>query len=133
MIDRIEFHVGKAVEYVKAGTEDTRKALKLQREARKVRHSMTFLSFRSVLIRWLFLCSEKTHDYRLFHHLSAHFGPDDLQLYSVHLSVFPLADSVVILCSFTLFFVVLEQFQKLVITIIITNINNNHHNNGGGR
>ncbi|XP_074604508.1 syntaxin-1A-like isoform X2 [Brevipalpus obovatus] len=35
MIDRIEFHVGKAVEYVKAGTEDTRKALKLQREARK--------------------------------------------------------------------------------------------------
>lgn len=36
MIDRIEFHVGKAVEYVKAGTEDTRKALKLQREARKV-------------------------------------------------------------------------------------------------
>lgn len=37
LIDRIEFHVGKAVEYVKAGTEDTRKALKLQREARKVR------------------------------------------------------------------------------------------------
>jgi len=36
MIDRIEFHVSKAVEYVKAGTEDTRKALKLQREARKV-------------------------------------------------------------------------------------------------
>lgn len=35
MIDRIEFHVGKAVDYVKAGTEDTRKALKLQREARK--------------------------------------------------------------------------------------------------
>lgn len=32
----LEFHVGKAVEYVKAGTEDTRKALKLQREARKV-------------------------------------------------------------------------------------------------
>lgn len=39
MIDRIEFHVGKAVEYVKAGTEDTRKALKLQREARKVSKS----------------------------------------------------------------------------------------------
>lgn len=39
MIDRIEFHVGKAVEYVKAGTEDTRKALKLQREARKVSES----------------------------------------------------------------------------------------------
>lgn len=38
LIDRIEFHVGKAVEYVKAGTEDTRKAMKLQREAQKVRH-----------------------------------------------------------------------------------------------
>lgn len=36
MIDRIEFHCSKAVEFVKAGTEDTRKALKLQREARKV-------------------------------------------------------------------------------------------------
>ena len=42
MIDRIEFHVGKAVEYVKAGTEDTRKALKLQREARKVSRKLYF-------------------------------------------------------------------------------------------
>lgn len=50
MIDRIEFHVGKAVEYVKAGTEDTRKALKLQREARKVS-----ISWASVVIKLEFV------------------------------------------------------------------------------
>ena len=48
MIDRIEFHVGKAVEYVKAGTEDTRKALTLQREARRVSFTLEEFNLNSI-------------------------------------------------------------------------------------
>lgn len=36
MIDRIEYHVEHAVDYVQAATQDTKKALKYQSKARRV-------------------------------------------------------------------------------------------------
>ncbi len=37
MIDRIEYHVEHAVDYVQTATQDTKKALKYQSKARRVR------------------------------------------------------------------------------------------------
>ena len=37
MIDRIEFHVDKSVEYITTAREDTKKAVKYQSKARRVR------------------------------------------------------------------------------------------------
>jgi len=36
MIDRIEFHVGSALEYVEEAVKDTKKAMEYQRKARRV-------------------------------------------------------------------------------------------------
>ena len=36
MIDRIEFHVDKSVEYITTAREDTKKAVKYQSKARRV-------------------------------------------------------------------------------------------------
>lgn len=41
MIDRIEYHVEHAVDYVQTATQDTKKALKYQSKARRVSHSGT--------------------------------------------------------------------------------------------
>lgn len=38
MIDRIEYHVEHAVDYVQTATQDTKKALKYQSKARRVSH-----------------------------------------------------------------------------------------------
>lgn len=38
MIDRIEFHVSSALEYVEEAVKDTKKAMEYQRKARRVRH-----------------------------------------------------------------------------------------------
>ncbi len=43
MIDRIEYHVEHAVDYVQTATQDTKKALKYQSKARRV--SSDFLRF----------------------------------------------------------------------------------------
>lgn len=37
MIDRIEFHVSSALEYVEEAVKDTKKAMEYQRKARRVR------------------------------------------------------------------------------------------------
>lgn len=70
MIDRIEYHVEHAVDYVQTATQDTKKALKYQSKARRVSpssvHDRTpslnssdkeqcFLAFN--LFLFLFLCS----------------------------------------------------------------------------
>lgn len=49
MIDRIEYHVEHAVDYVQTATQDTKKALKYQSKARRVRRKLTekLLLFRS--------------------------------------------------------------------------------------
>lgn len=50
MIDRIEYHVEHAVDYVQTATQDTKKALKYQSKARRVsphqisRHTIDFSS-----------------------------------------------------------------------------------------
>ena len=40
MIDRIEYHVEHAVDYVQTATQDTKKALKYQSKARRVSSSV---------------------------------------------------------------------------------------------
>ena len=45
MIDRIEYHVEHAVDYVQTATQDTKKALKYQSKARRVRRVMYFYWF----------------------------------------------------------------------------------------
>jgi len=51
MIDRIEYHVEHAVDYVQTATQDTKKALKYQSKARRVSTKSPFfadLSFRHI-------------------------------------------------------------------------------------
>jgi t-SNARE complex subunit, syntaxin len=43
MIDRIEYHVEHAVDYVQTATQDTKKALKYQSKARRVSHTVVIL------------------------------------------------------------------------------------------
>ena len=40
MIDRIEFHVSGALEYVEEAVKDTKKAMEYQRKARRVRFQL---------------------------------------------------------------------------------------------
>lgn len=42
MIDRIEYHVEHAVDYVQAATQDTKKALKYQSKARRVSRILNY-------------------------------------------------------------------------------------------
>ena len=51
MIDRIEYHVEHAVDYVQTATQDTKKALKYQSKARRV-------SFLKLFFRKPCLCQE---------------------------------------------------------------------------
>ena len=51
MIDRIEYHVEHAVDYVQTATQDTKKALKYQSKARRVSFFRTYLIF-SVEYYW---------------------------------------------------------------------------------
>ena len=48
MIDRIEYHVEHAVDYVQTATQDTKKALKYQSKARRVSWSFLFLIHTSI-------------------------------------------------------------------------------------
>lgn len=48
MIDRIEYHVEHAVDYVKTGTQDTKKALKYQSKARRVSQPIYFSRIRTM-------------------------------------------------------------------------------------
>lgn len=51
MIDRIEYHVEHAVDYVQTATQDTKKALKYQSKARRVsKNSMTYLTNQFVFV-----------------------------------------------------------------------------------
>ena len=45
MIDRIEYHVEHAVDYVQTATQDTKKALKYQSKARRVSYHEFFFFF----------------------------------------------------------------------------------------
>ena len=44
MIDRIEYHVEHAVDYVQTATQDTKKALKYQSKARRVSYMFRHLA-----------------------------------------------------------------------------------------
>lgn len=58
MIDRIEYHVEHAVDYVQTATQDTKKALKYQSKARRVsEHFLTNLTNRTVLFFSVFFFS----------------------------------------------------------------------------
>ena len=50
MIDRIEYHVEHAVDYVQTATQDTKKALKYQSKARRVSKFMYLDAFFSIYI-----------------------------------------------------------------------------------
>ena len=69
MIDRIEYHVEHAVDYVQTATQDTKKALKYQSKARRVREST--LAFRlehsvfQLLILFLFCFSPPKQPFTL--------------------------------------------------------------------
>lgn len=56
MIDRIEYHVEHAVDYVQTATQDTKKALKYQSKARRV-SQLVPVQNDSLLIFCLFFCS----------------------------------------------------------------------------
>ena len=58
MIDRIEYHVEHAVDYVQTATQDTKKALKYQSKARRV-------SFESIKRRRSLTKSNFLHHYSL--------------------------------------------------------------------
>ena len=55
MIDRIEYHVEHAVDYVQTATQDTKKALKYQSKARRVSAIYSFDTNHYGQITW-FLC-----------------------------------------------------------------------------
>lgn len=46
MIDRIEYHVEHAVDYVQTATQDTKKALKYQSKARRVSRTIRLINTR---------------------------------------------------------------------------------------
>ena len=50
MIDRIEYHVEHAVDYVQTATQDTKKALKYQSKARRVSFLLKFFSFVDIIM-----------------------------------------------------------------------------------
>ena len=52
MIDRIEYHVEHAVDYVQTATQDTKKALKYQSKARRVRWFSIFTGFGIYVVRY---------------------------------------------------------------------------------
>lgn len=54
MIDRIEYHVEHAVDYVQTATQDTKKALKYQSKARRVSHTFNVNSFYTNLFLFCF-------------------------------------------------------------------------------
>lgn len=55
MIDRIEYHVEHAVDYVQTATQDTKKALKYQSKARRVSDDFNDDSFFTNLYFFCFL------------------------------------------------------------------------------
>lgn len=57
MIDRIEYHVEHAVDYVQTATQDTKKALKYQSKARRVSSVPTTLPSQSFFFTIHFFCS----------------------------------------------------------------------------
>lgn len=62
MIDRIEYHVEHAVDYVQTATQDTKKALKYQSKARRVSSARTFRCCSStdiIFINFVFLFPSK--------------------------------------------------------------------------
>lgn len=52
MIDRIEYNVEHSVDYVERAVSDTKKAVKYQSQARKVREATPTSTFRLVLIHF---------------------------------------------------------------------------------
>lgn len=55
MIDRIEYHVEHAVDYVQTATQETKKALKYQSKARRVSEQPTAPTEHALLILRFFL------------------------------------------------------------------------------
>lgn len=51
MIDRIEYHVEHAVDYVQTATQDTKKALRYQSRARRVSIVATVLAFKLDIVQ----------------------------------------------------------------------------------
>ena len=54
MIDRIEYHVEHAVDYVQTATQDTKKALKYQSKARRVSQTLSSLNSNAVFSSYFF-------------------------------------------------------------------------------
>lgn len=53
MIDRIEYHVEHAVDYVQTATQDTKKALKYQSKARRVSSELIRMITAAKILRYL--------------------------------------------------------------------------------
>ena len=53
MIDRIEFNMQQSVDYITAANQDTKKAIKFQREARRVSATNTYTRRSSCRLRCL--------------------------------------------------------------------------------
>ena len=72
MIDRIEYHVEHAVDYVQTATQDTKKALKYQSKARRVSFLINFFSVDDIIIQYNYgflsyqLVVSSTYDLFLF-------------------------------------------------------------------
>lgn len=52
MIDRIEYHVEHAVDYVQTATQDTKKALKYQSKARRVSYVLSEIQLAHKLLHF---------------------------------------------------------------------------------
>lgn len=69
MIDRIEYHVEHAVDYVQTATQDTKKALKYQSKARRVSLQNMVTLLKSTIpsvqkeLKWSVLAKSFLHNY----------------------------------------------------------------------
>jgi SNARE domain len=61
MIDRIEYHVEHAMDYVQTATQDTKKALKYQSKARRVSDMFAIINAMFFFVFFSFLSNQPSH------------------------------------------------------------------------
>lgn len=88
MIDRIEYHVEHAVDYVQTATQDTKKALKYQSKARRVSELFIWKYFLSI---WTSLM----HNLKLF--VNPFLATLLVFLHSISFSIYPNNDKILLL------------------------------------
>lgn len=100
MIDRIEYHVEHAMDYVQTATQDTKKALKYQSKARRVSDQRRVLLMCFVLFFCLVTCDVMTFvcDFvaRFYYSNNNHNNPCSTKLLHAYYSTASLVVSIVL-------------------------------------